>query len=74
MELFPHHYSFLTDMLAHLRDIITSYFQIWSSLNYLFLFFFSLLWFEMKHSKVEGAYCLGVFQNGKDPTTLLGGN
>ncbi|CAM0906563.1 unnamed protein product [Alopecurus aequalis] len=25
------------------------------------------------HSKVEGAYCLGVFQNGKDPTTLLGG-
>ncbi|KAJ4815318.1 Eukaryotic aspartyl protease family protein [Rhynchospora pubera] len=26
-----------------------------------------------KHSKVEGAYCLGVFQNGKDPTTLLGG-
>jgi hypothetical protein len=29
--------------------------------------------FEMKHSKVEGAYCLGVFQNGKDPTTLLGG-
>jgi hypothetical protein len=27
----------------------------------------------MKHSKVEGAYCLGVFQNGKDPTTLLGG-
>ena len=28
---------------------------------------------EMKHSKVDGAYCLGVFQNGKDPTTLLGG-
>ncbi|KAJ3673043.1 hypothetical protein LUZ60_006417 [Juncus effusus] len=26
-----------------------------------------------KHSKVEGGYCLGVFQNGKDPTTLLGG-
>ncbi|KAL9229805.1 hypothetical protein vseg_005234 [Gypsophila vaccaria] len=26
-----------------------------------------------KHSKVSGAYCLGVFQNGKDPTTLLGG-
>jgi len=26
-----------------------------------------------RHSKVEGAYCLGVFQNGKDPTTLLGG-
>ncbi|XP_021755186.1 aspartic proteinase nepenthesin-1-like [Chenopodium quinoa] len=26
-----------------------------------------------KHSKVRGAYCLGVFQNGKDPTTLLGG-
>ncbi|KNA19374.1 hypothetical protein SOVF_062200 [Spinacia oleracea] len=26
-----------------------------------------------KHSKVAGAYCLGVFQNGKDPTTLLGG-
>ncbi|KAM3365014.1 hypothetical protein ACQJBY_015019 [Aegilops geniculata] len=25
-----------------------------------------------RHSKVEGAYCLGVFQNGKDPTTLLG--
>lgn len=27
----------------------------------------------MKHSKEHGAYCLGVFQNGKDPTTLLGG-
>lgn len=27
----------------------------------------------MKHSKVRGAYCLGVFQNGKDLTTLLGG-
>lgn len=27
----------------------------------------------MKHSKVHGAYCLGIFQNGKDPTTLLGG-
>ncbi|KAM0062822.1 putative nepenthesin [Helianthus debilis subsp. tardiflorus] len=26
-----------------------------------------------RHSKVSGAYCLGVFQNGKDPTTLLGG-
>ncbi|CAI0405662.1 unnamed protein product [Linum tenue] len=26
-----------------------------------------------RHSKVNGAYCLGVFQNGKDPTTLLGG-
>jgi len=22
---------------------------------------------------VHGAYCLGIFQNGKDPTTLLGG-
>jgi len=30
--------------------------------------------FFMKHSKVRGAYCLGIFQNGKDPTTLLGGN
>ncbi|XP_061341213.1 aspartic proteinase 36-like isoform X2 [Gastrolobium bilobum] len=26
-----------------------------------------------RHSKVRGAYCLGVFPNGKDPTTLLGG-
>ncbi|KAE8655169.1 54S ribosomal protein L51 [Hibiscus syriacus] len=26
-----------------------------------------------RHSKVEGAYCLGIFQNGVDPTTLLGG-
>lgn len=26
-----------------------------------------------RHSKVHGAYCLGVFQNGNDPTTLLGG-
>ncbi|KAK9061889.1 hypothetical protein SSX86_019073 [Deinandra increscens subsp. villosa] len=26
-----------------------------------------------RHSRVRGAYCLGVFQNGKDPTTLLGG-
>ncbi|KAF9619595.1 hypothetical protein IFM89_007916 [Coptis chinensis] len=26
-----------------------------------------------KHSKHPGAYCLGIFQNGKDPTTLLGG-
>ncbi|CAF2151538.1 unnamed protein product, partial [Brassica rapa] len=26
-----------------------------------------------RHSKVHGAYCLGVFPNGKDHTTLLGG-
>lgn len=26
-----------------------------------------------RHSKIDGAYCLGVFQNGNDPTTLLGG-
>ncbi|CAN1191218.1 Aspartic proteinase 36 [Linum perenne] len=26
-----------------------------------------------RHSRVKGAYCLGVFPNGKDPTTLLGG-
>ncbi|KAJ9158968.1 hypothetical protein P3X46_024505 [Hevea brasiliensis] len=26
-----------------------------------------------RHSKVRGAYCLGIFQNGHDPTTLLGG-
>jgi len=26
-----------------------------------------------RHSKVNGAYCLGIFQNGNDPTTLLGG-
>ncbi|TYI56610.1 hypothetical protein E1A91_D11G223400v1 [Gossypium mustelinum] len=26
-----------------------------------------------RHSKVQGAYCLGIFQNGMDPTTLLGG-
>ncbi|KAI3922365.1 hypothetical protein MKX01_006054 [Papaver californicum] len=26
-----------------------------------------------RHSKVRGAYCLGIFQNGRDPTTLLGG-
>nr|KJB17990.1 hypothetical protein B456_003G027900 [Gossypium raimondii] len=25
------------------------------------------------HSKVRGSYCLGIFQNEKDPTTLLGG-
>ncbi|XP_019446838.1 PREDICTED: probable aspartic protease At2g35615 isoform X2 [Lupinus angustifolius] len=26
-----------------------------------------------RHSKVRGAYCLGIFQNREDPTTLLGG-
>ncbi|KAF5791611.1 putative nepenthesin [Helianthus annuus] len=26
-----------------------------------------------RHAKVSGAYCLGVFQNANDPTTLLGG-
>ncbi|CAI0451681.1 unnamed protein product, partial [Linum tenue] len=26
-----------------------------------------------RHTKVSGAYCFGIFQNGKDPTTLLGG-
>ncbi|KAE8665764.1 RING/U-box superfamily protein with ARM repeat domain isoform 1 [Hibiscus syriacus] len=26
-----------------------------------------------QHSKIQGAYCLGIFQNEKDPTTLLGG-
>ena len=40
------------------------------------LFFLHLIWFHVcvKHSKVHGAYCLGIFQNEKDPTTLLGGN
>ncbi|KAI4326046.1 hypothetical protein MLD38_031399 [Melastoma candidum] len=27
----------------------------------------------VEHSEVHGAYCLGIFQNGKDPTTLLRG-
>ncbi|XP_027360669.1 probable aspartic protease At2g35615 [Abrus precatorius] len=26
-----------------------------------------------RHSKARGAYCLGIFSNGKDQTTLLGG-
>ncbi|GMI98030.1 hypothetical protein like AT5G43100 [Hibiscus trionum] len=26
-----------------------------------------------RHTKIHGAYCLGIFQNEKDPTTLLGG-
>ncbi|KAB2036798.1 hypothetical protein ERO13_D03G026300v2 [Gossypium hirsutum] len=26
-----------------------------------------------RHSKVRGSYCLGIFQNEKEPTTLLGG-
>lgn len=26
-----------------------------------------------QHSKVHGAYCLGIFENGNDETTLLGG-
>lgn len=26
-----------------------------------------------RHTKVPGAYCLGIFQNGNDQTTLLGG-
>ncbi|KAI3722645.1 hypothetical protein L2E82_33687 [Cichorium intybus] len=26
-----------------------------------------------RHSKVPGAYCLGIFSNGPDPTTMLGG-
>lgn len=26
-----------------------------------------------RHTKVHGAYCLGIFQNGDDGTTLLGG-
>ncbi|XP_057973921.1 aspartic proteinase 36 [Malania oleifera] len=26
-----------------------------------------------RHTKVPGAYCLGIFPNGMDPTTLLGG-
>ncbi|KAL8540780.1 hypothetical protein ACS0TY_002122 [Phlomoides rotata] len=28
--------------------------------------------FLFRHGKVRGAYCLGIFQNGMDPTTLLG--
>lgn len=37
---------------------------------YLFCLLFSIY---VKDSRVSGAYCLGIFQNGKDPTTLLGG-
>ncbi|XP_010503675.1 PREDICTED: aspartic proteinase CDR1-like [Camelina sativa] len=29
--------------------------------------------YMFRHAKVHGAYCLGVFPNGKDHTTLLGG-
>ncbi|KAH1249981.1 Aspartic proteinase-like protein 2 [Glycine soja] len=29
--------------------------------------------YMFRHSKVRGAYCLGIFQNGNDQTTLLGG-
>ncbi|EPS62720.1 hypothetical protein M569_12069, partial [Genlisea aurea] len=29
--------------------------------------------YMFRHSKLPGSYCLGIFQNGKDPTTLLGG-
>lgn len=27
----------------------------------------------LQHTKVSGAYCLGIFKNGNDQTTLLGG-
>lgn len=43
--------------------------------SYWFHYPYFFMWYSfVKHSKVRGAYCLGVFQNGKDPTTLLGGN
>jgi hypothetical protein len=42
---------------------------IYSVCSVLFFFFLVLL----KHTKVSGAYCLGIFPNGDDPTTLLGG-
>lgn len=43
-------------------------------ITFLFCFFSHYFFiFVIQHSKVRGAYCLGVFQNGKDPTTLLGG-
>ena len=28
---------------------------------------------SLQHTKVSGAYCLGIFKNGNDQTTLLGG-
>jgi hypothetical protein len=34
---------------------------------------FLFSWHGLKHTKVSGAYCLGIFQNGNDLTTLLGG-
>ncbi|KAJ9540791.1 hypothetical protein OSB04_027297 [Centaurea solstitialis] len=34
---------------------------------------FSFCFLFAQHSKVRGAYCLGIFANVKDPTTLLGG-
>ena len=44
---------------------------IWDKLIIIFLVY--LMSIFMKHSKVNGAYCLGIFQNENDPTTLLGG-
>lgn len=29
--------------------------------------------YMFRHTKISGAYCLGIFQNSDDPTTLLGG-
>ncbi len=44
------------------------------SLSIIFLLIIHLFdgLFCLQHTKIPGAYCLGVFEN-QDPTTLLGG-
>ena len=76
-SLSPENYMFRVSYIKSLvsLDVITDLCNCLSKLCWLiFEFIFFMGKSLLKHSKVRGAYCLGIFQNGKDPTTLLGGN
>ena len=68
LSLSPENYLFrVSYVIKSLLSLVV--FLGWSIFLSLFFMWLSF----MKHSKVRGAYCLGVFSNGNDPTTLLGG-
>ncbi|KAH7523701.1 hypothetical protein FEM48_Zijuj06G0039700 [Ziziphus jujuba var. spinosa] len=67
-SLSPENYLFRI-LLLSIQSLIASI----QSLNFFFpLFSTSLFLWPLKHTKVSGAYCLGIFKNA-DSTTLLGG-
>lgn len=59
-------------IIIQTKSSIYVYIIVYLSSGVLSFFWSSFYSSSLKHTKVSGAYCLGIFQNA-DPTTLLGG-